>query len=88
MCIRDRLISTLSKNNNVALYLGATLALSSATYFLIELYGVDAVSTVFGVSSVAAAMIVYQTINFHHYIVDASIWKMRKSNVRTNLDLE
>lgn len=82
------LISTLSKNNNVALYLGATLALSSATYFLIELYGVDAVSTVFGVSSVAAAMIVYQTINFHHYIVDASIWKMRKSNVRTNLDLE
>ncbi|OED41035.1 hypothetical protein AB833_10575 [Chromatiales bacterium (ex Bugula neritina AB1)] len=82
------LISTLSKNNNISIYLGATLALSSATYFIIDLYGVDAVSSVFGVSTIAAAMIVYQTINFHHYIVDASIWKMRKSSVRTNLDIK
>ena len=29
----------------------------------------------------AAAAIVYQTINFHHYIVDAVIWRSRKAKV-------
>lgn len=27
----------------------------------------------------------YQVINFHHYIVDAVIWKTRKKAVRQNL---
>lgn len=27
-------------------------------------------------------VIIYQTVNFHHYIVDTLIWKMRKSTVR------
>ena len=30
------------------------------------------------VASVPAAAIAYQTINFHHYIVDAVIWRSRK----------
>jgi hypothetical protein len=28
------------------------------------------------------ALIVYQTINFHHYIVDALIWKLRRKPVQ------
>jgi hypothetical protein len=30
-------------------------------------------------------VIVYQTINFHHYIVDALIWKLRRKEVRAKL---
>jgi hypothetical protein len=33
------------------------------------------------------ALIVYQTINFHHYIVDALIWKLRRKEVREKLSV-
>jgi hypothetical protein len=33
------------------------------------------------------ALIIYQTVNFHHYIVDSLIWKMRKAPVRQTLGL-
>lgn len=80
-------LSTISKNRNLLLYLGVCFALSSAAYFLIERFGVDLIEITFGVSSLAAAMIIYQTINFHHYIVDATIWKLRKKPIRDTLEL-
>lgn len=80
-------LSTISKNRNLLMYLGVCFALSSGAYYLIERYGVDVVELTFGVSSMAAAMIIYQTINFHHYIVDASIWKLRKKPIRDTLGL-
>ena len=30
-------------------------------------------------------IIVYQTINFHHYVVDGIIWKVRKKKIREKL---
>lgn len=81
------LLSTISKSKNFFMYLGFCLALSSSAYFLIERIGVDFVQTMFGVSALAAAMIIYQTINFHHYVVDAAIWKLRKNPIRTTLGL-
>lgn len=33
-------------------------------------------------------MIAYQSINFHHYITDTMIWKMRKKSVRKTLDIQ
>ena len=87
--VNDRylFLSTISKNRNLILYLGVCFALSSGVYFLIERFGVDSIETMFGVSSMAAAMIIYQTINFHHYIVDATIWKLRKKPIRDTLGL-
>lgn len=32
-------------------------------------------------------VIAYQAINFHHYVVDSLIWKMRKPSVRKNLGI-
>ena len=32
-------------------------------------------------------IIIYQTINFHHYIVDGLIWKARKKPMRKTLGL-
>jgi hypothetical protein len=34
-----------------------------------------------GSKTMLITMIVYQTINFHHYIIDACIWKMRKKTL-------
>jgi hypothetical protein len=32
-------------------------------------------------------MVIYQTINYHHYIVDAVIWKVRRKPMRETLGL-
>jgi len=49
------------------------------------------VALVLGLDPVAAvpvaAVVVYQTINFHHYIVDGLIWKVRRPGVQKTLAL-
>jgi hypothetical protein len=32
-------------------------------------------------------LIIQQTINYHHYIVDAVVWKVRKKPLRATLGL-
>jgi len=32
-------------------------------------------------------LVIYQTINFHHYIVDSIIWKLRKRPIQATLGL-
>ena len=39
-------------------------------------------------SALPLFLVAYQTINFHHYIVDGLIWKVRKKPLRANLGLE
>ena len=34
-----------------------------------------------------AILVAYQTINFHHYIVDGIIWKVRKKKLQQTLGL-
>ncbi len=36
-------------------------------------------------TSVPLVIVIYQTINFHHYIVDSLIWKLRKSSISNNI---
>ena len=66
-------LSLISQRRNVLLYIGACLAVSSVVYSVI----VSALPYI-QLPALAAAAIVYQTINFHHYIVDAVIWRRRK----------
>jgi hypothetical protein len=63
------------------------LTISSAVYFLVDRFGVGLLGASTGVSIAAAAMIIYQTINFHHYIVYAVIRTLRKPSLRANLGL-
>ena len=64
-----RFLSWLSQRRNLWAYMGVCLAISTAVYAGIQ----------WSVAGMAALMIVYQTINFHHYIVDAIIWRRPKS---------
>lgn len=80
-------LSSISQNGRFLLYVGVCLTISTSVYFLINRFGIGALATAIGVSIAAATVIVYQTVNFHHYIVDAIIWKLRKPAIRAKLGL-
>lgn len=62
-------LAWLSQRKNLWAYLGFCLAISTAVYAGLQMSLAD-------LAGVAALLIIaYQTINFHHYIVDALIWR-------------
>lgn len=38
-------------------------------------------------AGLSATLVLYQIVNFHHYMVDSKIWKLRKPKIRETLDL-
>ena len=57
-------------------FLGCCLAISTLMYGAIQ-----------AAVPLGVVVVVYQTINFHHYIVDALIWKLRRKEVGAKLGL-
>ncbi|MPZ48117.1 MAG: hypothetical protein GEU75_02190 [Dehalococcoidia bacterium] len=78
----QKLVSMLSQRRNVVRYFAVTLAVSTVAY--ITLGGALALASV---SALPLAVVVYQVINFHHYIVDSQIWKVRRPEVRTDMGI-
>jgi hypothetical protein len=74
----DRLLSTISEEQRTLLYTGVCLAISTALYLAIG--HVAAVLPV--------ALVTYQAINFHRYVVDGVIWKVRKKSLRETLQID
>lgn len=62
-------------------YFSTSLILTSVFYKTIEQV-LDFISAGDVAFFTAALIVVYQTVNFHHYIVDSLIWKARKSTHR------
>jgi hypothetical protein len=79
---RHRFLSTISQPRRVALYFLICLGISTVFYMAIE-----GVLNLLGLSLLTLTLVVYQTLNFHHYIVDGIIWKVRKPRLRENLGL-
>ncbi len=76
-------LSTLSQPQNVKRYFAVTFALTVGVYLTL--------GTTFALlpaTTLPLALITYQAINFHHYIVDSFIWKVRKPQIRKNMGLE
>jgi len=53
--------------------------------YLAILLAVDGVQRHVEAVFLPLALIVYQTINFHHYIVDSMIWKLRRKPLQETL---
>ncbi|HUF26795.1 MAG TPA: hypothetical protein VMM18_07430 [Gemmatimonadaceae bacterium] len=70
---QHRLLSTLSQRRNVVLYLALCLVATSLFYALIR-ETVVAVAT----NAYVTVVLAYQVLNFHHYVVDAVIWRSRR----------
>jgi hypothetical protein len=82
---QHRLLSRLSQARpaSVLAYAGVCIALGSVLYGGVALaLGLDLIAAV-----PAASVVAYQTINFHHYVVDGLIWKVRKPRLRETLAL-
>lgn len=80
-------LSTISQNGRFILYIATCLTISTFVYFLFTSFLSDALSTTFAMTATMTGLIIYQTINFHHYIVDSLIWKLRKKPIRDTLGL-
>jgi hypothetical protein len=74
---QHRMLSTLSQPKNAILYMAFCLSLTVAIYYTAA--SIEApLGKITGLSELAVTALIYQTINFHHYIVDAIIWRRPK----------
>ena len=69
-----RFLSRISQPGRAAMYFACCLSITTITYFLLDRFTV----LVLG-GGLAVTAGVYMGINFHHYVVDALIWKRRKA---------
>ena len=77
-----RFLSYLSQPHRLWLYLLTSVAITGVVYWAI----LGTLSTVL-FAGLSATIVVYQIVNFHHYIVDSLIWKVRKASIRQTLGL-
>ncbi len=68
------LLSRISQPNRVGIYVLVCLGLSAAVYLTLG----QATSILSG-GALPLVLICHQTVNFHHYLVDAVIWRTRKA---------
>lgn len=80
--VKAHLLSYLSQPKNWWLYFGLCLAITTALYGSLK-YASSFVATV----AVPTGIVVFQSLNFHHYIVDSRIWKLRKPRLQETLDI-
>jgi hypothetical protein len=79
-------LSLISQPDRKLVYFATCFAISTALYLAIWL-GIDTARGHFEATLLPLALIVYQTINFHHYIVDGLIWKMRRKPIQQTLGM-
>lgn len=73
-----RILSTLALPKNVWIYVLGCLAVTFSFYMGVQEF-LTPIESVLGTSAALTAVMVYQSINFHHYIVDAVIWRKPKA---------
>ena len=76
-------IARISQARNWPMYFGFCLLLTFVLY-----QAIAAGESWFALVGLAPMVILYQTINFHHYIVDSIIWKVRKPKMRETLGID
>lgn len=81
---RQPVISWISQSNRAFIYVGFCLILTSLFYSIVD-FGLGILEPY---TAIPLVVVAYQTINFHHYIVDSVIWKLRKPAVHKTLELQ
>lgn len=77
-----RILSYISQPHRLWLYLLTCVAITGVLY-----WGVLRTIDWLFFAGLSATIVLYQIVNFHHYIVDSMIWKVRKPEVRQNIGL-
>jgi len=77
-----RLLSYISQPGRLWLYLLTCIAITGIFY-----WGVLRTIDWLFFTGLSVTIVMYQVINFYHYLVDSMIWKVRKPQVRSTLGL-
>jgi hypothetical protein len=72
-----RFLSRISQPGRVVSYFGCCIAISTFIYV-----GIDKVTAATLGTSIGATLGIYMGINFHHYVVDAVIWRRKRAAVQ------
>jgi hypothetical protein len=78
-----RFLSYISQPNRLWLYLATCVLITGVIY-----WGVLRSIDVIFFAGLSATIVLYQIVNFHHYVVDSRIWKVRKEPIRKTLGLQ
>jgi hypothetical protein len=78
-----RFLSYISQPGRLWLYLTACILITGVIY-----WGVLRTMDVLFFTGLSATIVLYQIANFHHYVVDSRIWKVRKEPIRRTLGLQ
>jgi len=80
--VKAPFLSTISQTRNWWRYFAVCLGLTTTVYIGIAALGPLLISL-----GLPTLIIIYQTLNFHHYIVDGLIWKVRKAPMQKTMGL-
>jgi hypothetical protein len=75
-------LSYISQPQRLWLYLSTCIGITGVIY-----WGVLGTLDTMFFAGLSATIVLYQIVNFHHYIVDSLIWKVRKPPIRRTLGL-
>jgi len=76
-------MSAISQPENKVRYFTVCVGITVIVYYLLSFSASLDIA-----AGLPMLIIVYQTINFHHYIVDSLIWKVRKKPIRQTMGLK
>jgi hypothetical protein len=79
---KARFLSTLSQSTHVVRYFLVCFGITTIVYGTTQYLTYEQL-----LLGVPLPVVLYQAVNFHHYIVDSKIWKVRKKRMRTTLGL-
>ena len=83
---QHRFLSFISQRKRVFTYAAVCLLISTVAYGGLR-YSLGWI-TALTATSLPLFIIFFQAINFHHYVVDAVIWKVRRKPIQQNLGIE
>lgn len=77
-----KFLSYISQSGRLWLYLLTCVAITGVVY-----WGVLRALDWFFFAGLSATIVLYQIVNFHHYMIDSKIWKLRKPKMQRTLQL-
>lgn len=84
---KHKFLYHLSQTKNIPFYFLVCLLISTVFYSVLASTLSWVSITISAAATLPLFTVVYQAINFHHYLVDAVIWKVRRKTIRENLGI-
>lgn len=78
-----KILSYISQNGRMWLYMLTCIAVTGVIY-----WGVLRTLDWLFFAGLSATIVLYQIVNFHHYLIDTKIWKLRKPKLQKTLEID